>query len=145
MNPAKVFFYPTQGQSEEQQDRDRYECYAWGVRQTGFDPAQHLEPGEERAAVVPSRSPDERVGTGAVVGAMIGAITARPGNAGGGAVAGAVVGSMLGAASASADAEEARRINYSRNARAANRYERQAADFKRAMSACLEGRGYTVK
>ncbi|MCI0506751.1 MAG: hypothetical protein L0Z73_11675 [Gammaproteobacteria bacterium] len=35
-----VYFYPTRGQSEQQQDRDRYECYMWAVKQTGFDPGQ---------------------------------------------------------------------------------------------------------
>ncbi|MCB1703638.1 MAG: hypothetical protein KDI17_02195 [Halioglobus sp.] len=35
---AEVFVYPGKGQSAEQQDRDRYECYRWAVAQTGYDP-----------------------------------------------------------------------------------------------------------
>ena len=34
----KVFLYPKNGQSADQQARDRYECYRFAVAQTGFDP-----------------------------------------------------------------------------------------------------------
>ena len=34
------FMYPRNGQSTEQQARDRYECHRWAVEQTGFDPSQ---------------------------------------------------------------------------------------------------------
>ena len=36
----KLFVYPRQGQSEEQQAKDRYECHSWAVSQTHFDPTQ---------------------------------------------------------------------------------------------------------
>lgn len=64
---SELFVYPKEGQSEEQQGRDRYECYVWAVDQTKFDPS--------------AENPD---------------LT-------------------------------------------------KAADYRRALSACLEGRGYTVK
>jgi hypothetical protein len=35
---AQAFIYPRQGQSEQQQATDRYECHRWAVTQTGFDP-----------------------------------------------------------------------------------------------------------
>jgi hypothetical protein len=143
--PAKVFFYPAQGQSEEQQDRDRYECHIWGVRQTGFDPSLHLAPGTEREAVVPARSPGQNIGAAAAVGAVIGAIAAGRGDALEGAVVGGMAGTVVGAAAASAEESETRRVTSSRNARNASRYARESAVFRRAMSACLEGRGYTVK
>jgi hypothetical protein len=34
----KIFIYPKNGQSAEQQAKDRYECHQWGADQTGFDP-----------------------------------------------------------------------------------------------------------
>jgi hypothetical protein len=142
---TKVYFYPLQGQSEVQQDRDRYECHNWSVRQTGFDPSRRIAPPELRATVVPARSPGETVGAAAVAGAIIGAATADRGDAGEGAVVGAVAGTMLGAIAANAHDEEARRINQRRAGRGEDRYEREAAEFRRAMSACLEGRGYSVK
>jgi hypothetical protein len=64
---SELFVYPASGQTEEQRDRDRYECYVWAAGQTGFDPsAENADVGK-------------------------------------------------------------------------------AADYRRALSACLEGRGYTVK
>ena len=36
----RVFVYPRQGQSEELQAKDRYECHSWAVRQTHYDPTQ---------------------------------------------------------------------------------------------------------
>ncbi len=38
MAQSQVFAYPSVGQSEEQQSRDRFECHQWSVSQTGFDP-----------------------------------------------------------------------------------------------------------
>jgi uncharacterized protein DUF6515 len=35
-----LFIYPKNGQSEEQQGRDRYECHSWASGQSGFDPTQ---------------------------------------------------------------------------------------------------------
>lgn len=37
---ADVFVYPKNGQSEAQQSTDRYECHAWAVQQSGFDPTR---------------------------------------------------------------------------------------------------------
>jgi hypothetical protein len=39
VTPAnKAYVYPRNGQSADQQARDRYECYRFGVAQSGFDP-----------------------------------------------------------------------------------------------------------
>ncbi len=35
-----VYMYPKNGQSEEQQATDRYECHKWAVAQSGFDPTR---------------------------------------------------------------------------------------------------------
>lgn len=37
---SDLFIYPKNGQSEEQQGRDRYECHSWASGQSGFDPTQ---------------------------------------------------------------------------------------------------------
>jgi hypothetical protein len=142
---TKVYFYPLQGQSEAQQDRDRYECHNWSVRQTGFDPSRHLAPSEVRASVEPARSPGQTIGAAAAVGAVIGAVAARPGNVAEGAVVGAMAGTVLGTAAAAAEQEDAKRLSQRRDYRGERRYGQQAGEFRRAMSACLEGRGYSVK
>ena len=41
--PDQLFIYPRQGQSEQQQATDRYDCHRWAVSQTGYDPT--LAPG----------------------------------------------------------------------------------------------------
>jgi len=35
-----MFIYPQQGQSEDQQASDKYECHKWASSQSGFDPTQ---------------------------------------------------------------------------------------------------------
>jgi hypothetical protein len=35
-----VFIYPKNGQSEEVQARDKYECHKWAQNESGFDPTQ---------------------------------------------------------------------------------------------------------
>ena len=38
--PQRIFVYPRQGQNEELQAKDRYECHSWAVSQTHYDPTQ---------------------------------------------------------------------------------------------------------
>lgn len=40
VNGDRLYAYPLEDQSPEQQARDRYECNAWATDQTGFDPSQ---------------------------------------------------------------------------------------------------------
>lgn len=35
-----IYVYPKNGQSESQLSNDRYECHAWAVQQSGFDPTR---------------------------------------------------------------------------------------------------------
>jgi hypothetical protein len=51
-----VFIYPKNGQSQDQQDRDRYECHRFGVVQTGYDPT--LAGGGVDASVAASKRSD---------------------------------------------------------------------------------------
>jgi hypothetical protein len=37
---TKLFIYPRNGQSEKQQEEDRYQCDRWAVGQTGYDPTK---------------------------------------------------------------------------------------------------------
>ena len=34
----EVFIYPNKGQSAEQQEKDKYDCYGWAKNNSGFDP-----------------------------------------------------------------------------------------------------------
>lgn len=39
-SPAGLIVYPKNGQSEDQTNKDKFECHQWAVGQTGFDPTQ---------------------------------------------------------------------------------------------------------
>jgi hypothetical protein len=49
-----LFVYPRNGQTSDQQSRDRYECHHWAVEQTGYDPTQ------ERGGVSPAAAAGKR-------------------------------------------------------------------------------------
>jgi len=146
--PVEVYFYPTKGQSAAQQDRDRYECYRWAVKQSGFDPsAPQLAP-HQRIQVAPSPPPGTSTAVGAATGAVLGAVVSPPSHSAEGAAVGAVTGAIIGAASDAARQEQAQTVQKKidqREAQRQARVEQQAANYRRAMTACLEGRGYTVQ
>jgi hypothetical protein len=145
---SDLYVYPSKGQTEKQLDRDRYECHNWAVAQSHYNPSDtHLAP-HQQVRVVEMPPPGRDTAVGAMTGAVIGSSVARPRDAGTGAVAGAIVGAMIGASSDAARQKVANQVNTSISAEAQAeraRLERQAADYRRAISACLEGRGYTVK
>lgn len=140
-----MYFYPELSQSENRQDRDRYECYRWAVRQTGVDPGMTPvrdvpPPPVPRAAV---RDGSEVVAGGAI-GAVTGAAVSGPRHVGQNMVLGAVFGSLIGAAAQEARVQNAEQA-YER--RLANQQARQQVpldNFNRAMGACMEGRGYRI-
>lgn len=45
-----LFIYPKNGQNEEQQGRDKYECHSWAAGQSGFDPTQPMGGVDENQA-----------------------------------------------------------------------------------------------
>lgn len=118
------YVYPTKGQSPQQQQRDQAECQAWATQQPGTNAGA-------AGAPPPGGQVVRGAGRGAAVGAVGGAIA---GNAGKGAAVGAAVGGLVGGMRR-ADQE-----------RAAQEAQAQAnAGYSRALAACLEARGYTVK
>jgi outer membrane lipoprotein SlyB len=145
---TQVYFYPVKGQTSEQQSRDHYECYNWAIQQTGFDPSQSSIPPERRVKVVPMPPPGHDTAVLAIAGAVLGALIAGPRHAGAGALIGAGSGAVVGATSDASRQQYAEQMDeaYNRHDQALDvRYEQQANDFRRAMGACLEGRGYRVK
>lgn len=140
-----VYAYPQQGQTAEQQDRDRYDCHLWAVKQTGFDPSAPGVPPHERVRVVAAPPSGAGTAVGAIAGAILGAAIAGPRNAGFGAVAGGITGAAVGNASDQAQAAANSQVVVQQDARQAAAMEQQATNYRRAISACLEARGYTVK
>jgi hypothetical protein len=141
--PPPVMVYPANGQTPEQLDRDKYECHVWAVQQSGFDPSRSDVPPGERVVVEPATPPGAGTAVGAIAGAILGAAIAGPRDAGAGLVLGGITGAAVGSAS---DANAQAQANYEQ-ARIDRNYagmQRAAANYRRAISACLDARGYTT-
>jgi hypothetical protein len=130
-----IFAYPATGQSQEQQERDRFACYNWAAQQTGYNPQA------QQSNSTPAPPPQGGVFRGAAKGAALGAVGgAIGGDAGKGAAIGAATGGLFGAMrKREATAQQANAQSQQAAATA-----QQNATFNRAMAACLQGRGYTV-
>ena len=134
-----VFVFPAKDQSPEQQAKDEQACYEWAVAQSGVDPINMTATKPDSVAVGPDGSAVRGAARGAAAGAVIGAIA---GDAGKGAGIGAAAGAMSG--TSAKRQKEAKKAADSRKAAAAK--DQAAIDgFKKAYSACLEGKGYSVK
>lgn len=141
--PQRLFVYPANGQTEEQTQRDRYECHVWAVQQTGVDPSRADASAYERVVVQPANPPGSGTVAGAIGGAIIGSIIGGPRNAGAGALIGGATGAVVGSASdANAQAQAQQTQRYYNQSAAAGRA--RGDSYRRAIGACLQGRGYTV-
>ncbi len=131
--PLGIYVFPAEGQDQATQDKDEYDCYKWGVEQSGVDP---INPPDVQAD--PNAGDGAVIGTaarGAAAGAAIGAIS---GDAGKGAAIGAVAGAFGGARRRGAAKQGAEQ-------QAAQQEAAMINSFKKAFTACLEGKGYSVK
>src|SRR5262245_42537593 len=139
---AQPYVYPARGQSPQQQEFDRGQCYSWAVQQTGFDPAN------PRVATGPAPMPGAPQGglfRGAAGGAAMGAIGgAIGGDAGQGAAIGAAVGGLFGAIRRARWAEEQQQQQTNYAAQQQNAMAQGRANYNQAFSACMTGRGYSV-
>ena len=145
---TEVFFYPNHGQGPGQQDRDRFECYLWARQQTGFDPSTPRLAPHQRLKVVAQPPAGQDTVAGTLTGAALGAVIGSPHNTAEGAIIGAMAGATIGAISDSVRQQRAEEIQAQYDSQAASRYaeqDRQSRRYRRAMGACLEGRGYTVR
>lgn len=136
---AKLYVYPTKGQTQQQQKQDEFECYKWAVEQSGIDP---LNLPKVEAAPQKSGPTGAAVGgaaRGAAAGAAIGSIS---GDMGKGAAYGAIVGAMAGRR----QGKQAQTQASQQSKQQASAKEQEMKDgFKKALSVCLEGKGYTIK
>lgn len=144
---APMYFYPERTQDAARQDRDRYECYRWAVGQSGFDPGMTPVSMPVHTAPPPVRRDGADVAAGAVTGAVVGAVASSGHHSASGAVIGAIFGAALGALAQESRAQAAEQAQAAIEQR--NQAARQAAmapldGFRRAMSACMAGRGYRV-
>ena len=134
-----LYVFPSNNQSPEQQEADETACFKWAKQQTGYDP---MNPTVAVGAEV-DRSADGTALVGAAGGAAAGAaIGAIAGDAGQGAAIGAVVGGIRGRRAKVVGDERQQQAN---NQAAAQETKRLSDNYNKAFSACMEGKGYTVK
>ena len=109
----------------------------------GVDPSRADASAYERVVVQPANPPGSGTVAGAIGGAIIGSIIGGPRNAGAGALIGGATGAVVGSASdANAQAQAQQTQRYYNQSAAARRA--RGDSYRRAIGACLQGRGYTV-
>src|SRR5215471_11254620 len=139
----ELVVYPAMGQSNEQMERDKFECFSWARGQTGFDPTA---PPQINTAAPRSRNVAGRTARGGIAGAALGAgIGAIAGSPGRGAGIGALSGGTFGGLRSSSQNDRDRRAQAQAEQRQFAQYAQARDAYNRAYSACLEGRGYTVR
>jgi hypothetical protein len=121
-------------QSLEQTRRDRYECHNWAIGETGEGPAAPADDDSADGDRELRRERIDRAIVGAAIGSAVGSIfgNGRRRHSSDRVLAGAAAGAAIGAATAGAA---------QRSAAAADE---EPSDYLRALTACLEGRGYAV-
>jgi hypothetical protein len=148
-----VYAFPKEGQTAEQQSKDEADCYEWAVTNSGGDPFELQEQSEAAEAEAAQQTETAREAArgagargavrGAAAGALIGEIADD--DAGDGAAYGAAIGAVAarrGSRRASAEAEE--QIEEQKESQQQATAE-EIGNFKKAFSACLEGKDYLVK
>jgi hypothetical protein len=141
LSPAStvgLYVYPQKKQAPEQQAKDENECYASAKQQSGVDPTAAPAAAEKPATQAKGATAKGAAG-GAAGGAAIGAIA---GDAGKGAAIGATAGAVRGHRAKKKANKEAEQQSQQA---AQSQHSQQLDSFKRAMSACLDARGYSVK
>jgi len=139
---AAPVIYPAKGQSPDQQSKDTSECSSWAVQNSGYDPANPPAAPVPQAAPAPSGPNGSRL-RGAAAGAIVSEIAG--GDNGKGAVTGAVMGGMRSRRKQAAAAQNVQASNAQQQQAAADQQQAGQASFNKALSACLEGKGYSVK
>ena len=144
-----VYAAPALGQTPEQADRDRYECSNWATEQTGFRPAIPGSAAPRPVALQPVPAPGSGVFGGAMLGAFVGSLVGNPWHNGPSTLIGMAAGALIGGAAEAGAATTAQAANSAAIAQAQAEAARTpppgAAEYRRALSACLEGRGYIVR
>ena len=166
-SPAKslgMYAYPQKQQNADQQLKDESQCYGSAKQQSGVDPqtsapappsAQQQTAAQQQAAQDAGKSTPKG---GAVKGAAGGAgggaaIGAVAGDAGKGAAIGATTGAIVGrrkqkkaeAAAKQQASEQTAQAQQQAQTDATAQHQASLDSFKRAFSACMDARGYSVK
>jgi outer membrane protein with glycine zipper len=151
---AQLYIYPARGQSPQQEESDKGQCYGWAVQQSGFNPAnpQVVMPPPPPSYYPQPQAPQGGLFRGAFGGAALGAVGgAIGGDAGKGAAIGAGVGGLFGMMRRHRYMEEEQQMQQEQMqqqqgymSQEQNALARGRGNYNRAFSACMTARGYTV-
>jgi hypothetical protein len=140
---GEPIIYPNKGQTKQEQDKDKYECYDWAKQQSGFDP---MAPPTASTPPPKSEAQQGGVGRGAVRGGLVGVtVGAIAGDAGKGAAIGAASGALIGGMRRRDQVARQDQAEQQWAQQESARYNQGRSEYNRAFSACMEGRNYTVK
>jgi hypothetical protein len=144
VSAQSLTIYPAKNQTAEQQGKDEAECQTWAKNNTGVDPLAVANTPAPVAAAPPQQGGQRVRGAarGAAAGAAVGAVA---GDAGKGAAVGAAAGTVAGGSRKRQQARQTQAANQQAQQQDASNKQAQMATFNKAYSACLEGRGYSVK
>ncbi len=136
---ADLYVYPQKGQSPEQTDRDKYECYNWAKRESGFDPMATPR------TTTPAPKVQKKRG-GVIKGAAAGAIAGKVlGSSNKTTKRAAALGAAAGGLRQGRHNRQQEQQKENWEQQEAGNYAAKREGYNRAYSACLEGRGYSVK
>jgi hypothetical protein len=142
----ELVIYPAKGQSQDQTEKDKFECYSWGKQQSGFDP---MQPPTATEAPPQQQAQKGGAGRGAARGAAVGyaggKILSDSGSGSSGAKAGAATGALVGGMRRRDQQRQQQQAQQQWAKEQEAQYTQARTSYTRAYSACLEGRGYTVK
>lgn len=139
LSAQDLYVYPTKGQSDEQQEKDEFNCYTWARDESGFDPM--VAPQASRPQPQ-SDSKEPSVAKSAVGGAALGVLVGDSSDA---ALKGAAAGALFGGWRKSKHRKDEQRAQEQWADEQARQYQAARNQYNRAYAACLEGRGYTVR
>ena len=133
-----LVIYPRDGQDQETQDKDNYECYGWSKDQSGFDPMA--------APTATEPPPQQQAKKGGVVrGAARGAAVGGIVDGSDGAKTGAAVGAVTGGVRRRSQGKQEAQAQAQYEQEQAAQYQASRDGYNRAYAACMEGRGYSVQ
>ena len=133
---AEPYVYPSKGQSNQQMDKDKYQCYGWAKGQSGYDPMN--PPVQSSGSQSSGGSVVGSAARGAAGGAIIGAIAGDAGK-------GAAIGAGVGGVSRGLRNRSARNQQEQYAQQQSAQISQLRSEYNRAYSVCLEGRGYSVR
>ena len=139
----EVVVYPSKGQSNEQMEQDKHQCYTWAKNDSGFDPMAI-----PTASAPPPQKEAQKGGIvrgaagGALAGGALGAIT---GNTKKGLKVGAASGAVVGGVRRSKQTKREAGNRQDWEQQQGQQYQQGRNNYNRSFSACMGGRGYSVK